>query len=592
MNINTVKSFLNLSKAGYIRRWAILSILIGIAAGVAAIIFYWGINEASKLFLGDFAGFFIPHTAGEGGTNFTLSSRPWLIPIVTTLGGLISGLIVFTFAPEAEGDGVDAAIDAFHNRGGFIRKRIPFVKLIASIITIGSGGSVGREGPTAQMAAGIGSTISSAFKLPSHDRRIALAVGIGAGIGTIFSAPLGGAVLAMELLYRHDFETEALFPAFIASVVGYSIFGSWHGWAPVFGLTTTPVFNRVPELLSYIILGVVCGLIGIAYGRSYFASIKFFKKLPIPRIIKPAIGGLVVGVIGMFLPQILGTSYGWLQIAIDGDFNVLPLLIIIAIVFAKIFATSVSIGSGGSGGVLAPGLVIGGMTGAAVWAILHHVTTIVPDNPGAFAIVGMLALFGGIAKAPVATLLMVTEMTGGYSLLVPSLLAISIAYFVTGNSYLFEKQVADRSHSPAHRAEHCIPLLRMLTVQHAATTSYPPLPPETPIKTVDETLRKYKIDAIPIVDSFGYLVGVADSVDIAKYSANVQTPIQQIMRRELVVAFPDESLYEALAKMNKYDIRLLPVTNHEKPYHLLGMVTMNNIMECHKLETEQMRMEQ
>ena len=155
-----------------------------------------------------------------------------MIPVICTLGGLISGFIVYKWAPEAEGHGTDAAINSFHNRDGYIRRRIPPIKIIASAITIGSGGSAGREGPVALIGAGFGSMIADVFKLDSHDRRIALSIGIGAGIGAIFKAPLGGAILSTEILYRRDFEFEALLPSFIASIVGYSVFASWAGWAP------------------------------------------------------------------------------------------------------------------------------------------------------------------------------------------------------------------------------------------------------------------------------------------------------------------------------------------------------------------------
>lgn len=238
-----IKSFFNLRSASYIRKWFTLSLLIGIVAGVGSIAFYWLIGEVTKLALGLGAGYTPPLPAGEGATVFSSISRAWLIPVITTLGGLLSGLIIFKFAPEAEGHGTDAAIDAFHNKGGVIRRRVPFVKIIASAITIGTGGSAGREGPTAQVAAGAGSALADLFKLTTHDRRIALAAGIGAGIGSIFKAPLGGAILSMEILYRRDFETEALLPAFISSVVGYSIFSAWAGWTPIFGAGTVPPFK-------------------------------------------------------------------------------------------------------------------------------------------------------------------------------------------------------------------------------------------------------------------------------------------------------------------------------------------------------------
>jgi CIC family chloride channel protein len=583
-----LRSYIDVAHFGYVRKWLTLSVIIGAAAGVGSIVLYWAIQQATKFMLGLGAGYTPPIPAGEGPTVFSAATLPWMIPLITAAGGLISGLIVYKFAPEAEGHGTDAAIDAFHNKGGLIRRRIPLVKVFASAITIGSGGSAGREGPTAQIAAGVGSALADLFKLSTHDRRIAIAAGIGAGIGSIFSAPLGGAVLSMEILYRRDFETEALLPSFIASVVGYSIFGSWHGWMPVFGLGNAPAFNRVDELLGYIILGVVCGLVGIAYGRGFYAIRDLFRKMRAPNWVKPAIGGLIVGVMGVFLPQILGMGYGWLQFAINGNFIMLPLGILVAIVFGKILATSLSIGSGGSGGVFAPGLVIGGMTGATLWILLHNVTTFIPGSPESFVVVGMLALFGGIAKAPVAVILMVTEMTNEYTLLVPSMLACGIAYFVTMNSYIYENQVPSRAESPAHRSEHSIPLLKILKVKQAMLTHITTVSSKTIIAKANATLKDNKIDAIPVVDSYGDLSGMVSASDIARINPDkhATTKVDQIMKTKLVVTYPNDSLYEALQKMTEHDIRHLPVVKRDNPRQMIGMVTMNDIMACHRKETE------
>ena len=277
--------------------------MIGIIAGVGSILFYQLINWATWLFLGQGAGYIPPVPGGEGLTAITPIARPWIIPLICSLGGLIGGLIVFKFAPEAEGHGTDAAINSFHNKQGFIRRRIPLVKMIASAITIGSGGSAGREGPVALIGAGFGSVIADVFKLDAHDRRIALAIGIGAGIGSIFKAPLGGALISAEILYRRDFESEALLPSFIASIVGYCVFGSWNGWAPIFSINTGFAFTRPQELLGYAILGIVCGLFGILYGRTFYWVAISSGPAKFPNYLKPAVGGLIVGTIGIFLPQ-------------------------------------------------------------------------------------------------------------------------------------------------------------------------------------------------------------------------------------------------------------------------------------------------
>lgn len=361
---------------------------------------------------------------------------------------------------------------------------------------------------------GFGSAITDFFKLNNHDRRVALAVGIGGGVGSIFKAPPGGAILSTEILYRRDFEFEALLPSFISSIVGYSIFASWHGWNPIFSINTDVAFTRPQELFGYALLGIACGFFGILYGRFFYHIRDLFKSLKIPNYVKPAIGGFVVGNIAIFLPQIMGMGYGWIQLAIDGNFSILPLGLIIGVILGKIVATSFSIGSGGSGGVFAPGLMIGSMVGGALWLVLHKISTIVPSSPPAFVVVGMMALFGGIAKAPLAIMIMVSEMTGSYSLLIPSMVSVVIAYFLTGSSYMYENQVDTRAHSPAHAAEYAVPLLQKVHVKDVMVTSVKTASPNMNIDEVSYLMKSNKIDALPVIDS-GDLSGLVANLDIA-----------------------------------------------------------------------------
>ena len=581
--ISYIKNLCDLTGASYARKWVTLSILIGIAAGLGSIAFYWSLTTATELLLGFVAGYTPPTSTGEGMTVFSGIARPWILPLLTAAGGLLSGLIVFHFAPEAEGHGTDAAIDAFHNKGGAIRRRVPVVKAIASAITIGSGGSAGREGPTAQIAAGIASALADQFHLSDSDRRIAVATGIGAGIGSIFKAPLGGAILSMEVLYRRDFEYEALLPSFIASVVGYSIFASWSGWAPVLGSGIVPPFSRASELVSYSLLGLVCGLAGIAYGRSFYYMRDLFKNLGIPPWIKPAIGGLMVGLIGVFLPQVLGTSYGWLQFAINGDFIALPAAVMLAVVVFKILTTGLTIGSGGSGGVFAPGLVIGGMVGGSLWNLLSSFPAITPSSPSAFVIVGMMALFGGIAKVPLAVIIMVSEMTMDYTLLIPSMLACSIAYFVTGDNYIYEKQVNVRAESPAHRHDYSLMLLKSLKVKAAMVCNVPVVGPGSTLDDVTKLLERYEVHAVPVVED-GRMVGIVAKQDAIRciYEDPSSAKVASIMSSNLIVTYPDESLFDAMNKMIVNHISQLPVVQRDSPDRIRGLLALDDVtrMQC------------
>ncbi|ARD85081.1 chloride channel protein [Ferroplasma acidiphilum] len=462
---------LKLSTLPYFQRWFIVGAIIGVVAGFGALAFYFAIRLFELIFFTHIVGMPIPHPLGEGGSlvYHFYALRYYLIPVVVAAGGLITGFIIYTFDPSSEGHGTDAAIRSFHYNHGKIKRRTPVVKTIASAITIGSGGSAGREGPTALIAAGIGSFLADILGLSPKDRRIAVAVGIGAGIGTIFKAPIGGAVLGAEILYRRDFESEVIFPSLVASSIGYSIFASVVGFAPIFGdyLNT---FN-VLRLPFYAVLGLVAGLFSILYIRTFYGVRNLFKKFKIPNHFKPMIGGAIVGVIALLFPEILGTGYGWVELLEYGKFNELVtfglpiLLILVLLPFVKIIATSFTVSSGGSGGVFAPGIFIGASLGALFGVLFHMVSPGIVPAVAPFVIIGMLSFFGAAGKAPLAVILMVVEMTGSLQLLPGAMLAVSIAYIASGTKYsIYESQVEQRRDSPANMGEYHTPMLLEMKV--------------------------------------------------------------------------------------------------------------------------------
>ena len=458
----------------FLGKWILVGGLIGIVAGLGAVLFARAISLVTAFMLGDIVGYLPPFPIGEGNPTINIMERPWLLPLVTTIGGLISGIIVFRFAPEAEGHGTDAAIDAIHHKNGEVNPRVVPVKLVASAITIGSGGSGGREGPAAQISAGFASLLSGWLKLSASDRRIAVAAGMGAGIGAIFRAPMGGALMAAEILYLHDMEVEALIPALIASIIGYSVFGTIEGFEPIFGAQPDLAFSDPITLVYYAGLGVLAGLGGLLYAKCFYGTASMFHKLKIPLWIKPGIGGLLVGVMGIWIKGSLHTGYGWIQISMSDKLLTLPLWIVVILPFAKILSTSFSIGSGGSGGIFGPGMVIGGMLGATAWRLGHGVLPHMPGSPAPFVIIGMMALFGGIAHAPFAVMLMVAEMTGNLSLLAPAMVAVAVSTMLVGDHSIYKAQLPDRAASPAHRLRFSFPLLSALSVRNAAT----PVPPD------------------------------------------------------------------------------------------------------------------
>lgn len=554
-----------------------LGVAIGVVAGVGAIAFFVAIDWSTSFFLGRLAGFSPPSPRGEAAPVFEAPLRPWVLPLVVGLGGLISGIIVFGLAPEAEGHGTDAAIEAFHERGGRIRPRIPPIKLLASAVTIGSGGSAGREGPTAQIAAGFGSWLGDVMRLSAADRRIAMAAGMGAGIGSIFKAPLGGAILSAEILYLRDFEVNAIVPGFIASVTGYTIFAAWSGWEPVFGPSLGFRFTSPESLVWYVALGAAAGLVGIGYVRAFYGTRDLFHRLPVPRALRPALAGVAVGLIAIAFPQVLSMGYGWLQFAIEDSRAQLALGTMAALIALKIVATSLTIGSGGSGGVFAPGLFIGGMVGGTMWGSLHTHVPGMPPVPEPFVVVGMAALFGGVAKAPIAVMLMVVEMTGEFSMIVPAMAATSVAYLVTGNVSIYESQVATRGESPAHRGEHAIALIDAVTVAQAMEPNVPMVEGSEPLERAAARLKLQPGLPLVVVEG-GALVGVLDEADVDRGRAATAVCAAAAARR--VPALSErQSLLAALQQMTGADVSALPVVRPGYPSRTVGVLTLRSIAD-------------
>jgi H+/Cl- antiporter ClcA len=495
--------------APYIRKWLILGILIGIVAGLGAVVFYDGLREATRLLLTDVGGYRPASTSGEGGFRLASGfSRPWAIPLVTAAGAFLAGLLVFGLAPEAEGHGTDAAIKAVHANPKGVRPRVIVIKLIASALTIGSGGSGGREGPTAQISSGFGSVLARTLNLTPADARICVSAGIASGIGAIFRAPFGGALLGVELVYTNDVEIEALIPSLVATVVGYAIFGGIIGsFDPIFGDHSTAHISHAWELALFILVGAVCGAVGKLYTVGFYRITAYFNALTIPRPAKPALAGLAVGAIGLAIPGVLGTGYGQIQVFLDPrHLLTTPLWIVLLLPLAKIVATSLSIGSGGSGGIFGPGMVIGGATGAALWR-LGHLAGVGAHDQVAFVIVGMAACFGAIAHAPISVLLMVAEMTGSLALLPPAMVAIALATLVVGDTTIYRSQLGSRADSPAHRFAFGIPDPEAVPIRQIMSPPKLTIPATTTSTEALQLLRHGRLPGAPIIDESGSFIG-------------------------------------------------------------------------------------
>lgn len=564
--------------ANYLRKWVVLGALIGVVGGVGAIAFYTALEIATQFFLGFLGGYTPPSPAGEGGAPITGFARAWALPLVVALGGLISGIIVYRLAPEAEGHGTDAAIAAYHHNPRGIRGRIPLVKLVASAITIGSGGSGGREGPTAQISAGFGSFLGRTLDLDARDARIAVAVGMAAGIGAIFRAPLGGAVLGAELLYRDDVEADALVPSFIATIIAYSIFGAVEGFSPIFGVQASFAFSNPAQLAWYALIGLACGLVGLLYIRNFYGLSAWFHHWAPPRWLKPAIGGFLVGCIGLVIPGVLGTGYGFVQAGLDRQtLLAIPLWMVLVLPFAKILATSLSIGSGGSGGIFGPGMFIGGMLGAGIWRLLEPIAPAIPGDPAPFVIVAMMALFGSVAHAPLAVMLMVAEMTGNLSMLAPAMVAVGLATFVVGSKSIYRSQLATRADSPAHRFRFAMPLLAAVPVGDAVRQARVVVRADDTVAAARTRLEAIGVSGAPVVGADGTVQGLIDLASLQVLQGNERVGGSTIVREPILAA--DDGLDDALGSLADHHREWAPVVSGGR---LVGILSVRDAMTAYR----------
>src|SRR4051812_12775771 len=517
---------------GVVSRSLFDGVLLGLAAGLVGAAMFAGFEYFQRGVLEELAGY-VPlradgetFAAGEGVHRF----RPWLLLVLPAFGGLACGLIS-RLAPEVRGGGGDAMIDAFHHRGGNIRRRVIWVKALASMFTLGTGGAGGREGPTMQIGGALGSLVARVLHVSARERRILLVAGVAAGISAVFRTPLGAALLAVEVLYRDGFESDALIPAVLASVVSYSVIISIFGESTLFA--HVPRYPFVPAHLPlFLLLALLIAVVSVGFLKVYQGLARFFGGLPVPRWAQPALGGLLLGVcctpviilVGDHLHApgqglgLLGGGYGAVQMAISGS-PWLPagwaaVAWLVALGFAKLMAASVTIGSGGSAGDFAPSLAIGGLLGGAFGraaGLLLHDPRI---SYGAFALVGMGTFYGGIAHTPLSALVLVCELAGNYDLLVPLMLTQGIAFVALRNRALYSSQVATQNDSPVHRDALLLDLLRGMRVSEVMRV--PPSPvcfrKQTPS---GEVLRRVGADAeqevFPVLDDEQRVIGLVNA---------------------------------------------------------------------------------
>lgn len=576
-------------------RWLVLALMVGVVAGLGGTFLTWGVEGISSVLLGQGAGFHAPGHGAAADPTWAAPERPWVLLLVLPLAGLLVGWIVQTFAPEAEGHGTDAVINAYHRGRAVIRRRVVPVKLLTSMLTIGSGGSAGREGPVAQIGAGFGSYLADLLRLGYHDRRVLVISGVAAGVGGMFRAPLGAALFAVEVLYSDpDFESEALIPAIISSIVSYVVVASFTGWNAIFD-TADIRFARPHELVAYLVLGMVLAVVGVIYVKVFYGMRDgVFARLPIPAWTKPAVGALLLAVLAIAVPQVMGGGYGWLQLTLDEQ---LPLKVLVLLLPAKILATSLTISSGGSGGVFAPSLVIGGVAGAVFADLAQRVAPQYAPPTAACVLVGMGGFFAGVAKVPVASLIMVAEMSGSYGLLVPMMLVSSVAFLLMRGVGIYEKQVPGRVDSPAHIGEFQIDVLERQTVREVMDPNQRivTVAPGASFDAVLALLADADQYAFPVVDEHGMVEGMFSINDVRRVMATPEVwPLLVasdlgVTARGMAYLEPDDDLHTALQRFTAFQRDILPVVDGRPPAPVIGLLRHHEVMEAYDREIQRLR---
>lgn len=567
-------------------RWLLLCILVGLLAGIGAIIFHFLCHVGHFFFLDYLAGYKPSHPAGDPPLfhhNISGETRRWVLWLVPALGGLLSGLLVYFFCPEAQGHGTDAAIEAYHNKDGLIQPKVPLIKMLASFLTLGSGGSGGSEGPICQIGAGLGSLLAQKLKVPPREMRILMAAGLGAGIGSIFRAPLTGALFASEILYKDpEFEADVIIPTAIASTIAYSLFCSVYGWGSLFRAEDYR-FSNVLALGPYAVLALCLALGIFLFVNIFWGFHDFFQeKVKLPLWVKPTIGGLMTGTLGLFLPQVLGFSYGFIQ---DGLYNKVTLGLFLAVAIGKILATTFSIGSGGSGGVFGPSVVIGGSIGGAVGLFFHDIMPNVVPSASPFIIVGMAGFLAGSSNIPISAVIVVSEITSSYHLLLPSMMVCSLSYFLCRKWNLYRAQVKSKIDSPVHKGDFLNDILEGITVRDIFNPNkvYAVIPEDMTFPQFRRFFKATEQHYFPVVDKEGRLSGIFSINDIRHFLFDKDLGelliVKDFARKRVITTTPSEDVNTLLRKFTIRNIDMIPVVDDNDPKKFLGMISRREVID-------------
>jgi CIC family chloride channel protein len=548
----------------------ILAVIIGVVAGLATVAYRKLIDLMTMVF------------------SFMTVIRTPLIPIGLILMPAVGGLLVGVAAPhlgrEAAGEGVPEVMKSLALEGGRMRARLPVVKAVLSSLTLGSGGSAGSEGPIGQIGAGVGSAIGQLFKLGAPELRVLTVSGISAGIAAIFNAPIGGALFGLEIVMV-GIEPVALIPVLIATVAGTATTAAFFGNNTWFSMPTYQVLFG-PELLLFVLLGLLVGLLSVVWIRSLMTLDGVFHRVPIRAELKPALGGLLVGVILVYLPQIAGIGYETTAIALNGGLLLVPLLLL---TLGKMLGTSCTLGSGGSGGMLAPSLFVGAMAGGALGLLFKAAMPGMLTPAMAFAVVGMAALFAGAARAPLTCVILVAETTRDYGLLVPLMAACATSYLVS--SLLHRESIYSWKLSRQGiqlKRQLIIDILDAVRVREVMITQGIVFArPNMQAFQVLELAYASNHSTLPVLEGDHVLgiVSLREAYDAVRGDLPPEkTTVAKIATMPAPTVFEDDTVHAALDVMIQTSANLVCVVDRKDPSRFIGIVSHGDILKAHDLE--------
>jgi CIC family chloride channel protein len=547
------------------------SILVGIGAGLGAAGFRWLIAAIRRL----------------GYETLPVSGFEWArLLIVPALGGLIVGPLVYFFAREAKGHGVPEVMEAVALRGGRIRPRVALIKSLASSVCIGSGGSVGREGPIVQIGSAIGSSLGQALNFSDDRIRSLVACGAAGGIAATFNAPIAGAIFAIEVIlgqFHALYFGAVVISAVVADVVAQTFTSEVRAFdVPAYSLQSPW------ELPLYVLLGVLAALLAVAFSRGLYLVEDAWDELRAAEWVKPALGGIVLGVIGLLsfqtdgFPRVFGVGYESISEALNGN---LTLQVTLALLVIKMLATWTTLGSGGSGGVFAPSLFMGAMLGSAFGHVVNIYLPTVTAPPGAYALVGMAAFFSGAAHAPVTAILILFEMTGDYHIVLPLMLATVVSTLLSAllsKDSIYTLKLTRRGVRLDQGRD--VDVLQTVSVREIMTSDFQTLPASTPVSELADEFARKQVQACPVIDDAGDLVGMVSVSDLdrAVLAGRIEgaTAADIATSDEILVAYPDESIGTALRRLGVRDVSRLPVLERgsRRP---IGVVRRNDIVRAY-----------